>query len=139
MGRKYDTKICIVCSKPFAPKTSWQKVCLKACRNALAKTPASAYPHLCTNAIGAIGELRVSVDLLAKGYEVFRAVSPSSSCDLIAIKNGRSLRLEVRTGRVYRTTGKMSYTIQPKDAGKSDHYAIVLTDEIVYHPALTGE
>ena len=33
---------------------------------------------------GAIAELRVATDLLARGYHVFRSVSPASPCDLIA-------------------------------------------------------
>lgn len=48
---------------------------------------------------GALAELLVAADLMARGYEVFRAVSPSASCDLTALKDGLSLRVEVRTGR----------------------------------------
>jgi Holliday junction resolvase-like predicted endonuclease len=49
---------------------------------------------------GAVSELVVCADLLKKGYEVFRSVSPSSSCDLIVLKDGKTLTIEVRTGCV---------------------------------------
>lgn len=48
----------------------------------------------------------VTYDLMLKGYEVYRAISPSSSCDLIALKGGLAIRVEVtkgtRTGKVKR-------------------------------------
>jgi hypothetical protein len=51
-----------------------------------------------TGNIGAMGELLVTYDLMSKGWEVFRSVSPSSTCDLIALKDRRLLRVEVTKG-----------------------------------------
>jgi hypothetical protein len=48
--------------------------------------------------IGCIGELMVTVDLMRRGFEVFRAVSAGCSCDLIAIKENKSQRIEVTKG-----------------------------------------
>jgi hypothetical protein len=48
--------------------------------------------------VGVLSELVVCVDLLQKGYEVFRGVSPSCSCDLAILKNGKLKRVEVTTG-----------------------------------------
>ena len=46
---------------------------------------------------GARSELVVSADLIARGYYVFRSVSPSAPFDLIAYKN-TVFRVEVTTG-----------------------------------------
>lgn len=46
---------------------------------------------------GAVAELLVCADLMAKDLEVFRAVDPQTSCDLIAIdRERRFLRVEVK-------------------------------------------
>lgn len=50
-----------------------------------------------TSTTGAIGELQVAVDLLRLGYQVFRAMSPSCPCDLVVMKNGKAVRVEVKT------------------------------------------
>ncbi len=85
---------------------------------------------------GTISELRVAVDLMCKGYNIFRALSPSSPCDLIILQDGQSLKLEVRT--TYKTTGEKIYANRMKrdDPNNIDIYAWVLPDEIVYEPPL---
>lgn len=55
------------------------------------------HPEMSTGTKGALTELMVCADLLIKGYEVFRSVSPTCSCDLIACKPGDLIRIEVRT------------------------------------------
>jgi hypothetical protein len=52
---------------------------------------------LSASTIGAISELAVCADLLSKGYDVFRSVSPGAQCDLIAQKDGNLIRVEVKT------------------------------------------
>jgi hypothetical protein len=85
--------------------------------------------------LGAINELRVTVDLMNKGYEVFRPIDPCASCDLIALKDGRMSRFQVRSssrawdGRIYRAVSKT-------DTGRQDYYAFVVTDAILYEPTL---
>lgn len=53
--------------------------------------------------VGAAGELRIGADLLLRGYEVYRNVS-SAGADLIAYKNGRYLRVEVRSTQLPRNS-----------------------------------
>lgn len=48
--------------------------------------------------VGALGELLVSVDLMRRGYQVFRALSPGSSCDMLVLKNNTVQRVEVTKG-----------------------------------------
>jgi hypothetical protein len=52
---------------------------------------------LAASTVGAISELAVCADLLSKGYDVFRSVSPAAPCDLIAQKEGKLIRVEVKT------------------------------------------
>ena len=51
-----------------------------------------------TSHIGTLGELLVSVDMMRRGYQVFRALSPGSSCDMLVLKNNEVLRVEVTKG-----------------------------------------
>lgn len=53
--------------------------------------------------------------LLRQGYEVFRSVSPNCTCDLIACRDGETLRVEVRVGRLSR---------RPTD--RADVYAVII-------------
>ena len=82
---------------------------------------------------GAISELRVSVDLLAKGYDVFRALSPSCTCDLAIIKDGKLFRIEVRTTHM-RLDG--TPTRNHGDKTKADIWAWVSSEGVIYEPNL---
>jgi len=86
--------------------------------------------------VGAIAEHRVAADLLLRGYEVFRASSPTCSCDLIAYRGGVMRSLEVRTGQitVYQN-GRQRVHWTRKDF-RADAYAVVLPDQIKYVPEL---
>lgn len=87
-----------------------------------------------TGTTGTISELRVCVDLLARGYEVFRAVSANCSCDLAVLKDGALLRIEVRTAYENKATGSVMHN-RPK-VFRADVYAGVLRDRILYDPSL---
>jgi hypothetical protein len=76
---------------------------------------------------GAISELLVSADLIKRGYEVFRALSPQSSCDLVALKSNETLRIEVRTGFLSRG-GNLSYGQSHIGSGRYDVLAVALKD-----------
>ena len=92
---------------------------------------------LSTSTTGAVGELIVAVDLMKRGLDVFRALSPSSSCDLAFLFRGRLIRVDVRTGYVG-GDGKPRFHKAKKDAGRSDIYACVVHAEnaIYYLPDL---
>ena len=85
-----------------------------------------------TATVGAISELRVAIDLFEKGYEVFRALSPTCSCDLAILNDGKLLRVEVKTA--YRNT--KGSTIPPPKGIRADVAALVLPDTIEYQPTL---
>ena len=118
------------CAVEFQPKNNRQRFCDDECRLRAYKTQ-SSYKGLATNTVGAMQELRVAADLLAKGYEVFRAVSPACSTDLVIQKDGILLRIEVRTG--YYLPKGIQFA---QDSFKSDHFAVALPDQIIYRPPL---
>lgn len=73
---------------------------------------------------GAVCELLVCADLLARNYEVFRAQSPACSCDLVGRGKGDLFRVEVRAG-TRNLDGKLCYPWNQKDHGRSDLVAVV--------------
>jgi hypothetical protein len=132
---KQHSLICAnpACRKAFTALTTGRKYCCKNCRPSTA-TPRGGSSD--TSSTGALSELRVAVDLLSKGYEVFRALSPSASCDIIALRAGKILRIESRTA-TYRKDGiRNSKKPLSKDVGRQDVFAWVLPDCIQYEPAL---
>ncbi len=91
-----------------------------------------------------MSELLVSADLIRRGFDVFRALSPHSGCDLIAIHtrdrgNGHAVqRVEVKTGS-YKNTGEPTYP-KPRKDEDYDILAIVLPDNrIDYMPPFTAQ
>lgn len=129
---------CLTCNKKLPENKVRRnaKFCNSLCRGELTKIKYRSMNdryNLATGTIGTIGELKVSIDLLIKGYEVFRALSPSCSCDLAILKNNELKRIEVRTGS-YTPTGKIMFT--KKLTHKIDHFAIILKDKIIYQPSL---
>jgi len=85
---------------------------------------------------GAISELRVAIDLLSKGFNVFRSMSPNSPCDLAILKNGDLLKIEVRT-TFFTASGTLNSTKHKNDDFQNiDHYAWVTPEKIIYEPEL---
>ena len=109
----------------------WSKVfCSAECQRSAYNLKSFTY-GFSPSTVGAISELLVSADLMKKGFEVFRALSPSCSCDLIAAKKGRLLRVEVRTGQYNRQEPTIYY--KQTDV-KGDLMAVVtLKDERVHY------
>lgn len=95
--------------------------------------PVSRFPGTSTSTVGTIGELEVAVDLLKHGFEVFRSVSPSCSCDLAILKDHCLLKIEVTTG-YFRNTGTVKHG--RKDQTKFDVLAVCTPKGIIYKPEL---
>lgn len=66
-----------------------------------------AVHDLSSGAVGALRELLVASDLMYRGYEVFRALSPASPCDLLILYDGQTKRVEVRTCNNVRKDGEI--------------------------------
>ena len=84
---------------------------------------------------GAIGELLVCADLLARGYEVFRSVSQSCSCDIVVLYRGNIFRVESKMG--YRALNGKLNCAQPK-TGTYDILAIVDGVTVYYKSEMSG-
>ncbi|MGE3341481.1 MAG: group I intron-associated PD-(D/E)XK endonuclease [Candidatus Altimarinota bacterium] len=80
--------------------------------------------------MGCISEYAVASDLLQRGFEVFKALSPAASCDLIVMKDGKYFRIEVKTGT---KKGDGVYWNAPR-AGLSDILGVYIlaTKEVLY-------
>lgn len=90
-----------------------------------------------TSTTGALSEFVVSIDLARKGFEVFRAIDPAASCDLVVLKGGRFYRIEVRSGVRY-LTGRIAYATHKLGSHRQDCVAVVLQDDsILYEPPLS--
>lgn len=133
---------CEVCGNAISARKKTAKYCSEKCKNlfwterAKSLSPNNKVYNLSTGSIGAIAELMVCVDMMAMGYEVFRAISPSCSSDLIALKKSKAIRIEVRTGR-YMSNKSVWYS---KIRLKSDVVAVVthIDKKIHYYPDLSS-
>jgi len=87
--------------------------------------------------MGAFGELLIAADLIRKGFNVYRALSPSSPSDLIIQRNGKLITVECRTG--YRT--KNGEIKASKQRFRSEILAVIVDNgkHIEYSPKLQGE
>ena len=116
-------QLCEWCKNSFE-NSRGKKTCSIECNNKRRAVITGRYlsEKIPSGTTGAISELSVSSKLLLKGYSVFRALSPSCFCDLIAIKDNIRLSIEVRTGYINPTTKNLTF---PKKIHKNaDIYAI---------------
>jgi hypothetical protein len=138
-----DILSCAVCGKPLtiSPYNRKKKYCSKQCCNADLKAQFVIRNNrgdmpLTAGTSGAVSELVVSVDLMRKGYHVFRAMSPSCPCDLVAFRGNCVLRVEVRTGAI-NVNGSIAYAKHQLDTHQYDVLAVVLQgSEVRYAPPL---
>lgn len=109
------------------------KYCGKACyRNHANANFRPGEPKITTPATtGAISELVAASDLMRKGYHVFRAMSPSCPCDLIAFDKNGIKKVEVRTGRLL-ASNKLFCAFSLDVIEKADTLAIVIDNEVKY-------
>lgn len=135
-------QVCSKCEKPIPDsKKNYVRIkyCSKECREEnrrlkYVSVNKPIYDSICTGTVGAIHELLVSVDLLKRGFDVFRSLSPSCSCDLAILKNRKLIKVEVTTGK-YSVSGKLFYP--PKKDIKYDLLAVVVKHgDIIYLPTL---
>ena len=87
--------------------------------------------------VGALSELLAAAELMRQGYEVFRALSPSCSCDLAVLLEKRLLRVAVRTGH-RNIQGRLDAAVNESEVHRHDVLAIVdLTEnKVEFRPAL---
>ena len=138
-----DIRYCPKCKKKL-PKLKGgdrygkqRKFCSRKCRRDFEKELYISHKReivIARGTVGAISELEVSCDLMKKGFDIFRAMSPSASCDLIILKNKLLLRIEATTG--YRLKNNKLY-YPKKDNQKSDCIAVYdeSQNQVYYFPS----
>jgi hypothetical protein len=133
-GQVFVMAICRGCSKDFAQNRTYQIYCTKACResNKYIHIPNRYATTIPTASTGAVSEMIVCADLLERGYEVFRAVSAASSCDILAMKGNQYVRVEVRTCYI-NPWGEPQFPKKDLDIGRSDVYAAVTKDHQIFY------
>lgn len=132
-------KVCETCQTTFHTARNSQVYCSKKCLQE--KYRSAVPPDLQTigrGAKGTYGELLVSADLIKKGWYVYRALSPHSPCDLIAVKGQLIKRIEVTLGKRV-TEGKISFNPHNDTATGFDIVAVVIANDnsVVYIPELS--
>lgn len=112
--------ICKVCKNKFESNVDFAQVCSHECRLKRDRIRAGRFAQIGipTGTVGAISEMMVAADLMRKGYSVFRALSQSCFCDLVAFKNGKTLNVEVKTGYKHTVTGRINF---PPTKNKAVH------------------
>jgi hypothetical protein len=140
-----NVKQCVRCGKKIEGKhASLKKFCTRQCsiKDMNEKYNAQNPPILtlsgkCLDSqqVGTIGELVVIIDLMKKGYHVYRNIVHSSYCDLAVVNGKTLLRVEVKTG-FYSPTGLLCYpSCDKKD--RYDHLAVwTKSGGLVYIPEL---
>lgn len=112
-----------------------------ATRPSTVRNPRCPLSHS-TSTVGMMNELRVSVDLAMRGYEVFKALDAGASCDLVALKEGRCYRVQVKTARAYNlAVGGVKLNCDRSNPERFDLLAVVerATLAITYEPPLLSE
>lgn len=129
MNRNY----CRNCNSPL-PTGRWA-FCDDRCTKEYRRTRPE---HLSPKTWGVVSELRVAVDLLSQGFDVYQAFS-SGPCDLIAGLGPRLARVEVKTAR-RAVNGRPIFSLSLGQADKFDILALYFPDEdaIEYLPSLSS-
>ena len=124
---------CAACNKKFEHRQNHTKTCSKECRNKIyyGDTRSSLGKGIPSGTVGAMTEMKVAIDLMEKGYAVFRALSPACFCDLIATKDDMIFKIEARTGYI---TGSKRYLFTKSKRDRIDMYAVYFgwTNKIIY-------
>lgn len=121
---------CVVCGAEFETFQKAKQTCSRPCHvkriNKISGRE-SFCPGLPNGTVGALTEMTVAAHMMRKGYDVFRALSPSCYCDLVATKDNITFRVECRTGYRSLSTGSLSF---PKTLrGAADLFAVYIPPE----------
>ena len=107
---------CITCNKEIEIK-AWSKArkyCSNQCsmKNYSLRVGKMRTLNLPSSTVGTISELEVGLDLLRKGYEVYKPLTANCSGDLLAEKSMEFKKIEVRTGWRNQINQRVMYPTQ---------------------------
>lgn len=97
----HDRKVCEQCGDAFRRisqngKSFCSQECLEASQPPVVHEPSNRDRGIPTGTTGAAVELLVASQLMLAGWHVFRSLSPCAPFDLVAFKDGTTMRLEVK-------------------------------------------
>lgn len=132
---------CEQCGEQYEQTTKRQRYCGPRCSskhfNGLATVPLGSPAYgdgLSFQTKGALSELRAAVDLLARGYHVYRSMSSSAPWDIVvAIPSGRLVRVEVKTAVLMADGSARGGSLK---RNVYDVLCFVTRDGIVYEPPI---
>ena len=135
---------CKVCGKPVpASRRRYRsKTCSRHCSRTDWKEryrAARGIAPINRPTTGAVSELSVAAHCLSLGFSVFRSMCSSAPCDLILLRDGQCIRVEVRTGaRHILDTTRLSYPKKTCDIGRSETVAVYAPEDrsITFIPPL---
>jgi len=127
---------CEECGTEFPGRNLAQRFCRRICSRAYHRKrhgveSVGALHNLPKGTVGALNELRAAADLMQRGFHVFRALSPACPADLVAMKDGKCLLVEVKTA----TRGLNGRVRSMSPGHPYDVLAKVLPDGIIYEPS----
>lgn len=132
-------KVCVGCEKALPPLRlpgGGRKFCGPECRAVFEKRfrerGLRRSRGVSCATVGAIYELVVAADLMDLGYHVFRCLSPSGSCDLVALHENVVMRVEVGTG-VKTSLGNVSSGKHIRNVDRRDLLALVADDGTIHY------
>ena len=131
-GKRVD---CIVCGKLARSVSGKVEFCSSECREIhyFGNDPEKG---LGVSLIGPIHEYQVTVDLLRRGWHVYKSVTHTGPVDLIASKKGILLKVEVTKAKRNKVTGKVTFS--PHNETKYDVLALSFSDgKVEYIPELS--
>lgn len=121
-----EKRICKYCSETYEANQNHQKFCSRLCAAnywGKKKRPRAHSP----SKQGTMSELTVSLDLMRHGWEVFSGLSPDASCDLIAMRDGALMRVQVKTVSKSKDGALTSADLR-NDLGRYDVLALIDQD-----------
>jgi|CXWL01.1.fsa_nt_gi predicted nucleic acid-binding Zn ribbon protein len=123
---------CEVCGEIFGTAKS-KKTCSEDCQIKRVRrlTGREAHHQLLPSAtVGAMSEMIIAIELMKKGYAVFRALSAACFCDLVVSKGNSIYKIECRTGYLNMQSKSLAYSTKVR--GDIDLFAVyVYTDNTI--------
>jgi len=127
------TRNCKMCGQVFIPTTHHHLYCSEKCNHKYHdEVVPNCYPGASTMVKGEVSEHLVIIDLLLRGWHVFKPVSFGCGFDYIAMRAGTMYKIEVKLGHKRRRNGKLEVVLAKTENPQYDVIATVWDNQIFY-------
>jgi hypothetical protein len=92
---------------------------------------------LTAGVIGSIAEYAVAIDLMERGFHVYKAMCPQSACDLMVCDATGEFRLRIEVKSAEYRQGRVAVNVR-RNAGKFDVLAILTNDGSILYRTHNG-